>query len=287
MMESESHKKIKIMPKFKFRGFTSLLMFFSFLISLISGIVLYFPPQGKIANWTHWTFWGLEKEMWGALHINASLIVFLIVILHLYYNWKILFRYVKKKAELAFNLKLELFTAAALSLFIILATLYNLEPFRTIIKWNNDIKNYWVTQAQTQPPIPHAEDLTVTEFCEQLSIPLENFRQHMNQQGWKFNGSEDKIIEIAARNGISPAAIYNLVKGADHNKPGQAISGWGRKSLAQVCVELDQDIAEAIKKLAANGVTASKDDQLKDLAEKNNLRPMDIVNLINAIDNRK
>lgn len=93
--------KEKTMIKFKFRGFTSFLMFFSFLISLVSGIVLYFPPQGKIAHWTHWTFWGLDKEMWGFLHINSSLVFFVIAILHLYYNWKVLFCYAKKKAVAA------------------------------------------------------------------------------------------------------------------------------------------------------------------------------------------
>lgn len=267
------------MPKFKFRGFTSILMFFSFLISLVSGIVLYFPPQGKIANWTHWTFWGLDKETWGALHINSSLIFFIIALLHLYYNWRVLWHYVKKRAELAFNLKLELVIATAVAIFIVLATLYNLQPFATIIKWNDDIKNYWASKAEAEPPIPHAEDLTVTQFCEQLNIPLEKFQQQMNQQGWKFDPATDKIIDIAQRNGISPAKIYNLLQASDHQQ-GQGSSGWGRKSLAQVCDELNIDIDDAIKKLTSQGVMASKEDLIKDLAGKHNLRPVDIVNLI-------
>jgi hypothetical protein len=267
--------------KFKFRGFYSLLMFFSFLISLISGIVLYFPPQGKIAYWTHWTFWGLDKEMWGALHINSSLIFFIIAILHLYYNWKVLFRYIKKKAVMAFNLKVELFIAAVLSIFIILATIYNIEPFRTIIKWNDDIKNYWAAQAQAQPPIPHAEDFTVAEFCEQLDIPLQNFQQRFNEQGWKFDNSEDKIKDIAKRNEISPADIYNLLKTPGKSSQSQRSGGWGRKSLDQVCKELNKDVEAVLKKLAAYGVTTSKDDQLKTIAAKHNMRPIDIVNMIN------
>ena len=129
--------------KFRFRGFTSLLMFFSFLISLISGIVLYFPPQGKIAHWTHWTFCGLDKEMWGALHINSSLIFFIIAVFHLYYNWKVIVRYVKKRAEMAFNLKYEFLFAVVISVYIIMATLLNIEPFKTVIKWNDDIAVYY------------------------------------------------------------------------------------------------------------------------------------------------
>jgi hypothetical protein len=269
------------MPKFKFRGFTSLLMFFSFLISLVSGIVLYFPPQGKIAQWTHWTFWGLDKETWGALHINSSLVFFIIAILHLYYNWKILWLYIKKRAELAINLKLELAIAAVVGLYIVLATLYNLQPFATIIKWNDDIKNYWATRAEAEPPIPHAEDLTVTQFCEQLNISIDTFQNKLNQQGWTFDISTDKISDIAQRHGVSPAAIYNLLKAPDHSPLEQGTGGWGRKTLQQVCDELNCDVDAAIKKLAANGIIASKDDLIKDLAGENNMRPIDVVNLIN------
>jgi len=270
------------MPKFKFRGFTSILMFFSFLISLISGIVLYFPPQGKIARWTHWTFWGLDKEMWGALHINSSLIFFIIAVLHLYYNWKVLWHYLKKKAELAFNLKIELLVATVFSAFIILATLYSIEPFRTIIKWNDDIKNYWAEQAQAQPPIPHAEDLTVAEFCEQLDISLEIFQQRFNQQGWKFGSPEDKIKDIAERNGISPAKIYDLLKAPGKNMQGQGSGGWGRKSVQQLCDELNKDVEVVLKNLAANGIIVSKDELIKNIASEHNLKPVEVVNLINS-----
>ena len=271
--------------KFKFRGFTSLLMFFSFFISLISGIVLYFPPQGKIAHWTHWTFWGLDKDMWGALHINSSLIFFIIAILHLYYNWKVLWRYIKKRAELAFNLKFELFISFIISIFIIVASIYNIEPFRTIIKWNDDIKNFWAASAEAQPPIPHAEDFTVNEFCEQLDITLQNFKQRMNQQGWEFNSLEDKIKDIAERNGISPAEIYDLLNVPGKNMQSQGSGGWGRKSVQQVCEELNKDIDEVLKKLASQGVTASNDDQLKTIASQHNMRPIDIVNLISESSN--
>ncbi|MCI0495628.1 DUF4405 domain-containing protein, partial [candidate division KSB1 bacterium] len=222
------------------------------------------------------------KEMWGALHINSSLVFFIIALLHLYYNWKVLWHYIKKKTELAINLKLEIAIAAVVAIFIVLATLYNIEPFRTIIKWNDDIKNYWATRAESEPPIPHAEDLTVTQFCEQFNISLDTLQNKLNQQGWKFDISSDKIMDIAQRNGISPAAIYNLLKTPDHNQQGQGSSGWGRKSLDEVCEELNIDAKEAIKKLASHGVNAKGDEVIKDLAGKNNLRPVDIVNMINT-----
>lgn len=268
------------MVKFKFRGFTSFLLFFSFLISLISGIVLYFPPQGKIAHWTHWTFWGLDKEMWAALHINSSLVFFIIVGLHLYYNWKVLFRYAKQRAVKALNLKIELLTAVAFSLFIIFATIFRIEPFQSIIRWNDQIKTYWAAQAQAQPPIPHAEDLTVMEFCEQLNIPFESFQHTAREQGWEIDHSQEKIKDLAARHGISPSAIYNhLIKPPGNRQEGRG-GGWGRKSVRQICAEYNLDTAIALRRLASRGIQASEDELIKEIAAENNLRPSQVVSMI-------
>ena len=103
----------------------------------------------------------------------------------------------------------------------------------------------------------------------------------MDQQGWKFDNSEDKIKDIAKRNRISPAEIYNLLKTPGKNRQGQGSGGWGRKTVLQVCEELNKDVDDVLKKLIAYGVTVSKDDQLKIIASKHNMRPIDIVNLIN------
>ena len=273
-----------------------MLMAFSFLISLISGIILYFTPQGKIAHWTNWTILGLDKEMWAALHINSSLILFIIFIMHLYYNWKVLIRYIKKRAEMAFNLKYEFLIALIISIFIIVATLFNIEPFKTIIKWNDDIKQYWAGQARAQPPVPHAEDMTVNEFCKNFDIPFESFERKLNLKGWEFEDANEMIKDIARRNRISPADIYRYLKPSAYNNQGRGqgqvqgqgqghggqSQGWGRKSLQEVCKSLNKDVDVVIKKLSKNGVEASRNELLKNIAMNNNLRPTDIVNMIDG-----
>ncbi|HOZ22421.1 MAG TPA: DUF4405 domain-containing protein [bacterium] len=272
--------KEKTMIKFKFRGFTSFLMFFSFLISLVSGIVLYFPPQGKIAHWTHWTFWGLDKEMWGFLHINSSLVFFVIAILHLYYNWKVLFRYAKKKAVMAFNLKWELFAAIMLVIFVIAATLFNIEPFRTIVRWNEEIKTYWAEKEEAEPPLAHAEDLTVAEFCERLKISIESFQQAARTHGWKFESTEERIEEIARRSGTSPAKMYHRLVGEGLRTSGQRTSGWGRKSVLQVCQENQIEVDVALQRLAAEGIGVSRDELIRSIAGEYGLQPIAVVRLI-------
>ncbi len=203
--------------KFKFRGLVSFLLFFSFLLSLVSGIVLYFPPQGKIAHWTQWTFWGLDKELWGALHINASLVFFWVAGFHLYYNWKVLVRYAKQRAVMALHLKWELFTALAFSGFILVATLYNIEPFRTVIRWNNAIKAHWTTQAQAEQGRVGQGAVgwgrkTVHQICGEKDIEIETALQRLAAHG--IQASQEALIRtIAAEAGLSPSAVVNLITG--------------------------------------------------------------------------
>jgi len=268
--------------KFKFRGFTSLLMTFSFLISLISGILLYFTPQGRVANWVHWTFWGMDRETWVALHINSSLIFFIIAIFHIYYNWSVLIRYIKKKAMLAINLKFELLVSLILSVFVIVASLYGVQPFATILKWNEDIKTYWTKKAESLPPIPHAESLTIEQFCKQLDIPMDYFIKQMEKNGWKLDNTTDIIEDIAKRNDITPAQIYDAVKTKTSTTAIMDGQGWGSKTLQQVCDEIGKNCDQVINLLASKGITGVNKDQLiKTIAEEHDLKPLDVVNLIN------
>lgn len=269
---------------FRIRGFITLLTASSFLISLVSGIILYFTPQGRVANWTHWTFWQLDKETWAAMHINSSLIFFLIIFFHIYNNWKTLTFYIRRKVSEVAGLKLELIVTLILSFFIVVASIYNLQPFGKIIQWNDDIKNYWANKASAEPPMPHAELLTVTEFSAKLNIPLETFQKKLSDKGWDFAENET-ILQIAERNQISPADLYKILitQSSGRNMASgnlQHGGGWGRKSIGDVCQSMDKNVDEALKILAAKGIQASKEDNIKDVAERYNLRPFDIVEMI-------
>ncbi|MBN2092097.1 DUF4405 domain-containing protein [candidate division KSB1 bacterium] len=273
---------------FKFRAFTSLLTAFSFLISLISGIILYFTPQGRIALWTNWSIWGLSKDTWAALHINSSLIFFIMAFIHIYYNWKPLMYYMRLKAREIVSLKVELLVVLLISGFMVLASIYKWQPFSTIIIWNEEIKDYWSNKAESQPPIPHAEELTVTEFCEKVNVSLEKFTQKMQERGWKFDGPDQKLKDIAEQNGISPADIYKELQLKSAMEQGHDAleaagihgTGWGRKTVEQVCEELGIEIEVAQKRLADAGILVETGQNIKDIASKHNLKPLEVVNLI-------
>lgn len=146
--------------RFNLRGFFSLLLFASFTLLALSGIVLYAAPRCRIADLTGWAVLGLTKEQWSAVHIVLPLIVLVATGFHLYYNWNVFWGYIKRKAQGTLNLKLEMGLALLLCVMTVFGAVYGIPPFGTIIQWNEDIKEYWhVRAADPSMEYPDAHDL--------------------------------------------------------------------------------------------------------------------------------
>ena len=56
------------------RVFTSLCSLVSFILLVLTAIILYIEPHGRVAYWTHSDFLGLEKDQWGNIHIFSGLL---------------------------------------------------------------------------------------------------------------------------------------------------------------------------------------------------------------------
>ena len=83
----------------KMRKITSLTAGVSFLLMVLTSIVLYILPQGRVAYWADWRLWGLSKSDWGNIHINMGFLFLAALCLHIYYNWRAITSYLKDKAR--------------------------------------------------------------------------------------------------------------------------------------------------------------------------------------------
>ncbi|WP_297501918.1 DUF4405 domain-containing protein [Thermococcus sp.] len=64
-----------------------LLLSIDFVIEGLSGIALYLAPSGRLARDFAWTFLGLGKETWEALHTYFGFAMVALVATHLIINW--------------------------------------------------------------------------------------------------------------------------------------------------------------------------------------------------------
>ncbi|QOX78323.1 DUF4405 domain-containing protein [Trichlorobacter lovleyi] len=194
------------------RGFISLLTALSFLIMTVSGVILFITPQGRVAYWLDWTFWGISKSQWGDMHITTSLLFALAGLWHTWLNWRALVSYFHDKVKKTVALKWELAVAALITIFCTVGGIYKTPPLSYVLELNDWIKDAWVKSPDDEPVISHAELLPLNNFLKKVDIELEPALAELKKQGITVSGPDQKLLDISRSNGKSPAAIYKLLK---------------------------------------------------------------------------
>jgi len=267
---------------FSWRGWTTFVTTISFIVDTLSGIILYIAPPGRIANWTDWNIWGLGREQWVAIHTIFGYVVFFIVALHLYYNWKMFWNFIWSKIRKALNLKWEMGWAILICLFIFLGTLWDIPPFSSTMNLGNYFKDSW-EESKVETPIAHGEILSLKEFAEKTNVPVEELLDALKAKGYKVKNVQQTVGEIAKENGVAPSKLYEDMKSGgvkpDVPKLGEG-SGMGRKSVEGICSEAGLSLDEALARLKQKGINAKPKDTLKEIATKAKKTPMDIYNII-------
>lgn len=197
--------------RFQLRGFTSLLLTLSFLALSFSGVVLYLTPRGRVANWTGWTMLGLEKRGWQAVHINIALLFLIVAGLHLFLNWGLFWGYVKKKASLSLNLKIEMLVAIIIAGSVLVGTIKGIVPFGTLVILNEQIKDYWEQEPVTAP-IPHAEELSIKQLAGKMGLPIEQVIAVLEQEGLAVENETMTIAQLAEKNRLTPSDVHAAIK---------------------------------------------------------------------------
>ena len=59
------------------RRLTSLTAALAFLMMVLTSVILYIVPHGRVAYWSDWRLWGLSKTDWGNIHTNLGLLFLL------------------------------------------------------------------------------------------------------------------------------------------------------------------------------------------------------------------
>ena len=212
------------------RGFISLLTALSFLIMTVSGIILFITPQGRVAYWLDWTFWGISKTQWGDMHITTSLLFALAGLWHTWLNWRALVSYFQDKVRKTVALKAELAVAAVITMFCTVGGIYKTPPLSYVLELNDWIKDSWVKSPDDEPVISHAELLPLNNFLRKTDIDLDLALAELKRQGIKVSGPDQKLLDISRNNGKSPAAIYKLLKPLE----GKSSSEAGQPAAAEV-----------------------------------------------------
>lgn len=277
----------------KIRRITSLTASLSFVLMVLTSVVLYIVPQGRVAYWADWHLWGLTKTDWGNIHINLGLLFLISLFLHIYYNWKPLISYLKNKAKQVkvftpeFNLALAITIAAAVGTYVMAP------PFSWVMSLNEHFKD---SGAETygEPPYGHAELSSLKTFANKMNLDLEQSMKLLNQAGYGVTDSAVTLKTISEQNDIPPQQVYETIKAAaavdtaavsenDTTLPSSPKPGTGRLTLADFCAQYGLNNKWIVRELKKQEINASEALTLKDIAEQNSLSAIDLYERIKEI----
>ena len=209
------------------RRFVSLTLTFSFLLLVLSSVVLYIVPEGRVADWSNWTVLFFSKEQWGAMHITGGLLFLLFSFWHICLNIRPLKVYMMGRRSFV-----ALLCAVLVCVFCYVATLEGWQPVRAVLDLNASIK---VSQEQEHgtPPYGHAELSTLSSFCTFLRLDEGLVIEGLQAKGLKGIESERTLEEMAVENGLSPAGLYRRILEIPGVEPSAAGQGRGRRALMQ------------------------------------------------------
>jgi hypothetical protein len=267
--------------KFHWKVFVSFYVVFSFLALAVSGIVLYVAPPGRIANWSVWQLLHLSKAQWQAVHTIVALMFLVAASFHIYFNWKVLVAYVKSKLQTGIRMKRELAAASLAGAAILAVSIAGVPPFGTVMDVGEDIKNSWST-ASSEPPVPHAELMTVAKLSETVKIPAEKAVANLEKQGVKVAEPTMTVQQIADANRLTPQQVYQKIQSGDA-KPKVSLAeggGWGRMNVQQVCERFNVPVGDGVARLQAAGFEAIASTAIRELATSRGQTPIDIAKII-------
>lgn len=266
--------------KFSWRAFISFGLTYAIIIILLSGIMLYIAPPGRYARWVNWTLWGFTKEEWEAIHIIFSIGFVVLSVFHLLsVNWSAFVSYVKSKTTRGVHKKSEFVFSTLLVLVLFFGTVFSIPPFKTVTDLSEQFKGSWES-AEERAPVPHAEQLTLTELAEQINLAsVDVITRKLELHKIVFeNTNVQTLQDIAKKNNTTPIAIYEIIsKKAANQKQG---TGIGRKTIKDFAAELGKPVDEILAILTENGIKSEPSETLRTIGEKNNLSPRDVYKLI-------
>jgi hypothetical protein len=271
------HASFRTAPTFQWRVFTSLLVVLGFTVLAITGIALYVTPPGRVANWSGWSLVGLSKAQWQAVHMVFGFLFVIAAVFHLYFNWRALMSYLRSHLVTGVRRKREIGWSVVTAAALLALSIGDVPPISEVSAMREQIANSW-SDASAEPPVPHAELLTLARFAEMQKLPLEGAIATLRSAGATVT-PETTLAMVAAQLNSTPQDVYRRLGVAKPALP-QTGAGMGWKTLRAASEELGLPVDTAVARLAAAGIQADPDTTLKEIASRHDRHAPELFTLI-------
>ena len=131
--------------RFNFRGLITYLVALSFLILLISGIMNFLAPSGRISREVGWSLLGLDRAAWQTLHLSFAVVFVAAGVVHITFNWEGLLHYLRDRTTRRVTLRWDTAIALLLTLWLGASAVLGLPPATTLHDLSTHFRQaFWV-----------------------------------------------------------------------------------------------------------------------------------------------
>ena len=265
------------------RKITSLTALLSFLLLLLTSVILYIVPPGRVAYWAEWRLWGMSKTEWTNWHLNLGVLFLLAILLHTYYNWSTVMAYLKNKARQFRLFTREFNVALLLVLLCTLGTFYAVPPFSSIValgeKFSDD-----AAKALGEPPYGHAELSSLETFSKRMDLDLNQSLERLRAAGYGVEDEQLSLLDIANANQVAPNDLYLVMsppaERVARGLPKEPPAGLGKRPLIDLCQEYEINSKVVLRILKDQGIEAREEMSIKDIAGGAGMEAVEVYYLI-------
>lgn len=262
------------------RRIASLVLTFSLVLVILTSLVLYYVPEGRVAYWADWRLLGLTKSDWGSVHITTGFLFIAAGLWHVVLNLRPLGGYFKVTTPVVVSL--------VLTLFVTVGTLMGLPPMQQVLDLGEHFKeSHQVTYGN--PPFGHAELATVQKLCGFTGLDATAALAELKAAGITGATLQTTIVEIARANDRTPKEIYAIIQRSRSASSAQdglsglpptPPQGTGKMRLTDLAANYGADMNTMLEALNKAGYTATAEMTMKEIASSNNATPADVYTVL-------
>lgn len=200
------------------RKTTSLTLFFSGVVLLVSSVVLYFGPPSHVGHFSPWTSMGLSRHHWGAVHLNSGVLFCIAMLVHTWYNWKPLIAYMRFRRRPG-KILVPLLASLVLTVFVSTGSFHHAAPMQQIMSFARSLKIGLVKKYGT-PPYGTSTRFPATVIAGYMGLnPLEALAR-LKENHIVVDSPKQSLAEIAGHNHTTIGCLLDIMHppGDSHEK---------------------------------------------------------------------
>ena len=264
----------------------TMVLFFSLFFMLLTALVMFIVPPGRVASWANWNFLGLSRQAWEGAHLAMGLLFLAAGVGHVLLHLDELLDHLRDEDGVVVVFTKPFLLGLLLTVGVFAGSLAGLPPAGQLVALSGLLKER-AAETYGEPPYSQAERSTLADFARRMGMDAEKALSLLRLRNIKAENADLTLAQIAQQNHVAPGGVFEALKmvmepsgGTITGLPKDPPPGLGRRKLSDICEEYGLDMVQVLSRLSAAGYKAQPAWTLTETAKANNVLPIAVYDAL-------